>query len=159
VLGNHDKPRIASAGRAGAGARRGHAAAHAARHAHLYYGDEIGMQDVRDPAGPGAGPLQALNLPGRGWAGTELRRREPALQVGDYAPSCIHGDAFAFTREHDGRRFLIALNLGDAPATLRPDNPARGTIRVGTDRRREGDRVDGGIELAASEGVVVELGA
>jgi alpha-glucosidase len=89
----------------------------------------------------------------------ELRRREPALQVGDYAPSCIHGDAFAFTREHDGRRFLIALNLGDAPATLRPDAPARGTVLVGTDRRREGARVDGVVDLAANEGVVVELEA
>jgi glycosidase len=64
-----------------------------------------------------------------------------------------------FTRAHDGRRFLIALNLGDAPTALRPDLPERGTIRVGTDRRREGARVDGVIELAASEGVVVELEA
>jgi alpha-glucosidase len=87
----------------------------------------------------------------------DLRRREPALQVGDYAPAGIQGDAFGFVREHDGRSFLIALNLGDAPATLRPDNPARGTIAIGTDWRREGDRVDDVIELAANEGVVIAL--
>jgi alpha-glucosidase len=87
----------------------------------------------------------------------DLRRREPALQLGDYVPFCVHGNAFGFVREHDRQRFLTALNLGDAPATLRPHQPARGTIAVGTDRRREGDRVDGVIELAANEGILVEL--
>jgi alpha-glucosidase len=87
----------------------------------------------------------------------DLRRSEPALQIGDYATAAIEGDAFAFVREHEGRRFLTALNLGDEPAALRPERELRGRVMVGTNRRREGDQVDGVVELAPNEGVVVLL--
>ncbi|MGH3372387.1 MAG: alpha-amylase family glycosyl hydrolase, partial [Nocardioidaceae bacterium] len=41
-----------------------------------------------------------------------LRREEPALAVGSYARVCARGDVYAYLRSHDGRRLLVALNLG-----------------------------------------------
>ena len=66
VLGNHDHHRIAS--------RIGHAQARVAAMMLLtlrgtptmYYGDEIGMTDVPDPARPRAGPVRAATCPGLG---------------------------------------------------------------------------------------------
>jgi len=87
----------------------------------------------------------------------DLRRSEPALQIGDYATAGIEGDAFAFVREHEGRRFLTALNLGDEPAALRPERELRGRVMVGTNRKREGDFVDEAVELAPNEGIVLLL--
>jgi alpha-glucosidase len=207
VLGNHDKPRIASR----VGAARARIAALLLLTLRgtptIYYGDEIGMPDGDIPRDRIQDP-QALNLddpsfsrdpvrtPMR-WDGTELggfttgepwlpvgndagcsvdaqrddpdsmlslhrhllavRRREVALQLGEYAPFCIDGDAFAFTREHDGRRLLVAVNLGDSETTLQPGEPVRGTVIAGTHRDRESQQIDGSIELRGNEGVLVEM--
>jgi alpha-glucosidase len=86
-----------------------------------------------------------------------LRRAEPALQVGDYIPCCLDGDAFAFIREQAGRRFLTALNLGSGPASLHPGQPVNGIVSVGTDRHRDGRRIQGAIDLGPNEGLVVLL--
>lgn len=41
----------------------------------------------------------------------DLRRSEPALSIGEYMPMELGEDVFAYMREHDGDRFLVALNL------------------------------------------------
>jgi alpha-glucosidase len=87
----------------------------------------------------------------------DLRRTEPALQVGEYVPYHIDGDAFGFIRDQDGRRFLIALNFGSSPATLPVDHGIAGKVAIGTNRRREGERLEGEIELDGDEGIVIEL--
>ena len=58
VLGNHDKPRIAT--RAGAAQARVAAMLLLTLRGTptMYYGDEIGMHDVRDSTSPGAGSLR-----------------------------------------------------------------------------------------------------
>ncbi len=211
VLGNHDKPRIAS--------RVGEPQARVAAMLlltlrgtpTLYYGDEIGMHDVsipperlQDPQEknlPGLGlgrdpqrtPMQWTAEPGagftsgepwlpladdfrernvraqRGDAGSmfalyrrllELRRGEPALHVGSYRPVVTEGDVLAFVREHEGRRLLVALNLGHGPAALEPDGQAvRGRVLLGSHGGREGETVEGRTELRGDEGIVVLLDA
>lgn len=88
----------------------------------------------------------------------ELRRREPALSVGGYAPVVATEQIMAYLREHDGRTLLVALNLGHEPGYLTPQKwEPRGTVLLGTHRNREGTTIEGRIELRGDEGVVVLL--
>ena len=209
VLGNHDQPRIAS--------RVGHAQARVAAMLlltlrgtpTLYYGDELGMQDVAIPPERVRDP-QALNQPGVGrtrdpsrtpmpWTGEPhagfttgdpwlplaadaartnvaeqrddpdsplalhrrllaLRRREPALAVGSFAPVAAPPTVVAYVREHGARRFLVALNLSHAPAIVEAaPMPHGGEIVCATHVGREGGRVERRIVLEGSEGLVVRL--
>jgi alpha-glucosidase len=210
VLGNHDRPRIAT--RVGAEQARVAAVLLFTLRGTptLYYGDEIGMTNVpipperevdpwgrrvpgfgRDPertpmqwdGGPGAGfttgdpwlpispnastvnvaaedddPTSMLNLHRRL---IELRRREPALAVGSYAPVDARGDVLAYVREAaDGARFLVALNLGASPQVLDVDESiGMGDVVLSTLGDGEGRAVRGRVELAADEAVVVRLRA
>jgi alpha-glucosidase len=87
-----------------------------------------------------------------------LRRREPALVVGDYRPVVSEPDVVAYLREHAGARWLVALNLSATEQRLALEAPAaRGEIIVATDRKRERERVDAELRLAADEGVVVRV--
>jgi alpha-glucosidase len=88
----------------------------------------------------------------------ELRRSEPALGIGDYRPIAAHGNVIAYLREHGERRFLVALNLGHAPAQLTPERlELRGRIRVSTHGAHEGSPIAATIMLAGDEAMVVEL--
>jgi alpha-glucosidase len=84
-----------------------------------------------------------------------LRRREPALSHGAWAPVDADGAVLAYLRTHADARFLVALNLGAEPASL-PFGGA-GEVVLGTHRGRAGDRIDGTVELRGDEGVVVRL--
>lgn len=87
-----------------------------------------------------------------------LRRAEPALSVGGYAPVPAAGDVLAFVREADGRRFVIALNLGGGRATLTaPALGLVGEVVESTHPRRRRRAIDGTVELEPNEGVVVLL--
>jgi alpha-glucosidase len=206
VLGNHDRHRIAS--------RVGRAQARVAALLLLtlrgtptvYYGDEIGMEDVPIPPGQEQDPW-GINLPGLGlgrdpertpmqWSGAPnagfttgtpwlpiaadyretnvetqrcdpasmlalhrrliaLRRAEPALSVGGYAPVDAEGDVLAYLREHEGSRFLVALNLGGTPASL--DFGGSGVLVLSTDPERREAPVRGRVDLRGDEGVIVRL--
>jgi alpha-glucosidase len=209
VLGNHDKPRIAS--------RVGPAQARVAAMLlltvrgtpTLYYGDELGMADVAIPPDRVQDPFEK-NVPGRGlgrdpvrtpmqWDDTPnagfttgtpwlplsadwevvnvaaertdpdsmltlhrrliaLRRREAALAAGNYAPVAVSGDLLAYIRERHGRRFLVALNLGDQPYVLElPDDLGQGRIVLSTHLDREGESLGGELALRSDEGIVAEL--
>jgi alpha-glucosidase len=210
VLGNHDRSRIAS--------RVGPEQARVAAMLLLtlrgtptvYYGDEIGLQDVeippekvqdpweknvpglglgRDPertpmqwdasapnAGfcpeevepwlPIAGDYQKVNVEAQSKAPTSmlalhrrllaLRRTEPALSVGDYAPVEADGDLLAYVREGAGKRFLIVLNLGHDPQEL--DLGGRsGRIVLTTRLDREGEKVSSVLTLREDEGIISAL--
>jgi alpha-glucosidase len=209
VLGNHDNHRIAS--------RVGPAQARVAAMLlltlrgtpTLYYGDELGMQDVpippervqdpwekgvpglglgRDPertpmqwsaaahAGfstaepwlPLAADFAAVNVEAeRGEPGSmlalyraliELRRREPALAVGGYAPVAAEGPVLAYRRWQDDRQLLIALNLGAQPAALRlPAELARGAVVMTTRLDAGRPPADDRLELRPDEGVILSL--
>ncbi len=88
----------------------------------------------------------------------ELRRREPALALGDYTPAGLAGEVMAYVRQAEGRRFLVALNLGHAPGLLEPERLACcGTVVLSTCPGHEGGRIEGRIELDGDEGIVVAL--
>ncbi|HEX5871890.1 MAG TPA: DUF3459 domain-containing protein, partial [Longimicrobium sp.] len=85
----------------------------------------------------------------------DLRRREPALSVGDWAPVDADGDVLAWLRSHGGSRFLIALNLGAEPASLEFDGS--GEVVMSTIAAESARRVDGTVDLRGDEGVIVRL--
>jgi alpha-glucosidase len=88
----------------------------------------------------------------------ELRHSEPALQIGHYRPRGVEGDVLAYEREHDGRRLLIVLNLGSGPLVWSAtDDPPAGRVLISTVPDRPDNHVAGRVELAADEGVVIEL--
>jgi alpha-glucosidase len=206
VLGNHDQMRIAS--------RVGPAQARVAMvllltlrgTPTLYYGDELGLEDVPIPPAQARDPF-GLNMPGTGqgrdqertpmpgdtsadcgfttgepWlplgdgraqrsvaeqkdgpgsmltltrALLELRRQEPALATGAFAPLEAEGDALAYVRGSDERRFIVVLNLESRPKTIRWRQKSSGQVLLSTHPERAGGQVAGQIELAADEGVVI----
>jgi alpha-glucosidase len=78
-----------------------------------------------------------------------LRRELADLRDGAYARVACDGGLWAWRR---GASVVVALNLADAPASL---DGVHGSVRIGTDRARDGESVDGALRLAAWEGVVV----
>lgn len=85
-----------------------------------------------------------------------LRRAEPALAVGSYAPFAATEDVLAYLREKDGKRFLVALNLGSNPQTLQLGD-LRGRVALGTHPGRDGEEISVTLSLRGGEGLVVEL--
>jgi alpha-glucosidase len=86
----------------------------------------------------------------------DLRRAEPALHVGSYAPIAATGDLLAYIREGGGRRLLVALNLGGQPATLAASSLGKGRIALSTHLDRAGEHVSD-LALRGDEGVIVAL--
>jgi len=206
VLGNHDRHRVAT--------RVGPAQARVAAMLLLtlrgtptvYYGDEIGMEDVPIPPERVQDPWEK-NLPGKGlgrdpertpmqWSAEpnagftagdpwlpladdhrernvqaqrgepdsmlalhrrllKLRRAEPALAIGSYAPVDAEGDVLAYVREAEGARFLVALNLGHESASLPFDGS--GEVALGTHADREGASIESAVDLRGDEGMVIRL--
>ena len=210
VLGNHDKPRIAT--RAGAAQARIAAMLLLTLRGTptMYYGDEIGMRDVPVAPDQVQDPFEK-NVPGLGlgrdpvrtpmqwsdakWAGfttgfpwlpladdfktinvsnlrqeassilnlyhrlIDLRRKEPALSVGDYAALPAGDDLIAYMRKSAERRFLIALNFAGQSRNFNVGELQARTalLRISTYLDREHERVENELLLRADEGVVVEL--
>jgi alpha-glucosidase len=209
VLGNHDKPRIAT--------RIGAAQARVAAMLLLtlrgtptmYYGDEIGMHDVPIPPHEVKDPFEK-NVPGLGlgrdpertpmqWTGEEgagfttgrpwlpiaedyrsvnvavetedpvsilnlyrrliqMRRAEPALAVGEFAPVPADGDLIAYVRKADRRRLLIVLNLGTQPQTFATsDLEARAALLLSSHLDRAPREIGDSLELRPDEGIILEL--
>jgi alpha-glucosidase len=207
VLGNHDRPRVAS--------RVGQAQARVAAMLllslrgtpTLYYGDEIGMHQVaiapdqvRDPfeknvPGIGVGrdgcrtPMQwdatayagfstskpwlppaddfqhenvvNLNADARSIlslykALIGLRRKLPQLVSGDYAPIAAEGELLLYRRRSEGKAVVVALNLGAEPISLASDSAdLSGEILLSTFLDREGEKVQGTLDLRGDEGVII----
>jgi alpha-glucosidase len=88
-----------------------------------------------------------------------LRRHTPALVTGAYHPVEADGDVLAYLRaDPGGDRWLVALNLGPAPArlTLPGPDPA-GRVELSTRPGGDGRPVAGSLDLGGDEGVVVRL--
>jgi alpha-glucosidase len=86
----------------------------------------------------------------------ELRRSEPALAVGVYAPLSAEGAVLAYTRREGARQFLIALNLGPEPARLPlPAEPRDYEVALTTFLDRGRPPRGGVLELRADEGVIL----
>jgi hypothetical protein len=78
-----------------------------------------------------------------------LRRARDELRTGAYVQLDAPADAWAYRR---GDSTTVALNLSDVPVAV---TGLRGAVAIGTDRGRDGEAVDGGIELAPWEAAVV----
>jgi alpha-glucosidase len=85
----------------------------------------------------------------------ELRRREPALSVGDWAPLVAEDHVLAYARTWGQRRFVVALNLGAAPGLV-SRNDLAGRIALSTHPGHTGQRIEDRLELAGDEAVVIE---
>ncbi|HKT84883.1 MAG TPA: alpha-amylase family glycosyl hydrolase [Novosphingobium sp.] len=82
--------------------------------------------------------------------------RRSALRSSDRFRARRHeAGVLLFQREGDGGRYLSALNLSGERRLV--DIADAASVRVATDRSREGDRLYGRIELRADEGLVMEL--
>jgi alpha-glucosidase len=210
VLGNHDRPRVASR----VGPEQARVAAMLLLTLRgtptLYYGDEIGMHQVaiapdqvRDPfeknvPGLGVGrdgcrtPMQwdasryagfstsppwlpvaddfahenVVNLDADSRsilslykALIDLRRKLPQLKSGDYVPIAAQGDLLLYRRQRDGNATLIALNLGAEPVSISSHATGfDGEILLSTLLDRQGEKVEGALDLRGNEGVIVAVG-
>lgn len=83
------------------------------------------------------------------------RRSSPALRRGSYRSMKSPKSVFAYLREADGERRLVALNFSSRPA--RVTIPGAGRVRLSTDPAREAAAVTDAIELAPDEGVLIDL--
>jgi alpha-glucosidase len=95
----------------------------------------------------------------------ELRRREPALSVGDFTAMPCTGDVLAYRRHlPEERQFFIALNLGTEPAAIEASrdplhgtSALRGKIALSTGLNHEGEIVKDVVRLSGNEGIIVAL--
>jgi hypothetical protein len=79
--------------------------------------------------------------------------------VGAYEAIAADADMLAYVRAHEGRLFLVVLNLGTEPADFQmPAGTGGGKIVVCTAVQREGEEVAEAIEVQGNEGMVVEVG-
>jgi alpha-glucosidase len=85
----------------------------------------------------------------------ELRRQEPALATGDFAPLEIEGEALAYTRSSGTARFAVILNLEPRSKVIRWREELGGRVALSTHPERTGRPVADRIELAADEAVVI----
>jgi alpha-glucosidase len=84
-----------------------------------------------------------------------LRREHPVLRLGDFERfGPTPEGTFAFRRIGPSGRLTVVLNLTDEPRTVPDGGP--GQVLVGTDRSRDGERVERSVELRPNEAIVVE---
>ena len=209
VLGIHDRPRIVE--------RVGQAQARVAAMLlltlrgtpTLYYGDEIGMEQVaiapdqvRDPFEknvPDIGigrdgcrtPMQWADQAGAGFTSGEpwlpipssatmtnverldkdptsilnlyrallkLRNACPALSEGDSSDVGAIGDVLYYQRKSIGQKYMIVLNLADAPDSLDRFEITPGSeIVLSTNLDRTGQRTSGSTILRGNEGLILKV--
>jgi alpha-glucosidase len=85
-----------------------------------------------------------------------LRRKLLPLRSGDYVPIAAQGDLLLYRRQSEGQAVVIALNLGDQPVSIASDAAGlSGDILLSTFLDREGEKVEGTLDLRGNEGVVI----
>ncbi|WP_072393322.1 DUF3459 domain-containing protein [Hyphomicrobium sp. CS1GBMeth3] len=84
-----------------------------------------------------------------------LRRREPTLSLGDWAPLQTTNGVLSYTRACADRLFVIALNLDSIPKAIRFEPCLHGTIELSTNAKRTGEPVYERLDLSADEAVIV----
>ncbi len=89
----------------------------------LYYGSEWGLTGQK--RGGDDAPLRpALEAPGESPLTSlvarlaRIRHATPALRRGNYRQLFVASEQFAFAREYEGQRVLVAVNAAPTPATL-----------------------------------------
>ena len=85
-----------------------------------------------------------------------LRRATPALHSGAMRGLGVQGDVFAYVREADGRRLVVAVNFAAEPQRFHVAEAEGGTIVISTASGREGQPVSALIDLGPDEAVVIQ---
>jgi glycosidase len=86
-----------------------------------------------------------------------VRGESRALTEGGYAELPRDGDGcLSYVRQAGSERVLVALNL--TGASRRIAGEWNGQVLVATSAGRDGERVEGALDLAADEALVVDLG-
>jgi alpha-glucosidase len=85
-----------------------------------------------------------------------LRRSEPALSVGNYAPVESEGDIVAYIREYESRRMLVVANLGHRPQSVPLRQMVIRTL-LSTHVHRENESIQDTLELRSDEAVIAEI--
>jgi alpha-glucosidase len=80
-----------------------------------------------------------------------LRRELPALRAGRYETWPAPADVWAWRR---GDEALVAVNFAETATAL---DGVDGTVRISTDRARDGELVGGSLVLGPLEAVIVDL--
>ena len=110
----------------------------------------LGPQAARPVAAQAADPTSMLALYR---VLLRLRRAHAALAVGAIEHVLHEGAVLSYERVEAGRRFLIVLNLDDAPRMLA--RPGRFEVTLSTHLDRAGEALDGAITLRAAEGLLL----
>lgn len=115
----------------------------------IYYGDELGLEGGGDPGCRGTMPWNDLPT---GFvdtisAITSLRRRAPALRVGEWRPVAATSDAVAYERWSGRARYLVGINRGRRSASLAVEG--QGTTVWGS------GGIEGGLTVAGRSAVIV----
>jgi alpha-glucosidase len=85
-----------------------------------------------------------------------LRRKLPQLVTGAYQPVAAQGDILLYRRDGDGGAVMVALNLGAEPVSVASSSIGFGrTILLSTFLDRQGEEVQGTLDLRGNEGVVL----
>jgi alpha-glucosidase len=89
----------------------------------------------------------------------QLRQQEPSLMAGNYKPVYADQQALAYIRHAPGDKcFLIVLNLSHRPCYLNIQHiPIEGTVVLSSSDELEDRTINGRINLAGDEGIIVEL--
>jgi cyclomaltodextrinase len=118
----------------------------------LYYGDELGMEGGDDPHSRGAMPWAEIatrdNLIDTVSALAFLRKRAPALRLGEWRPLAATANAVAYERRHNRSRYVVGINRGSRTARL--DVPGSGTTVWG-----DGDHEGGNLRVAPRSAVII----
>jgi alpha-glucosidase len=114
------------------------------------------------PAPPAGVPTVAEQRADRGsllWFCRDLitlRRRHPELMAGSMRIVPAPEGVLAWERRDSGRGgFVVAINLGDAPAVIGLGPVTESQVLLGTDRRRDGQTLAGDTSLGPSEGLLI----
>jgi alpha-glucosidase len=86
-----------------------------------------------------------------------LRRRHPALAIGDYIGFPTDDECLIFIRRHERERILVMLNFsGDRRVVALPDVLNQGSLLFSSRLDRTHGVVTGPVELAAAEGLLIQ---
>lgn len=85
------------------------------------------------------------------------RRSSPALRRGSYRSIAAPKSVFAYIREADGERRLVALNFSSRPARVAIPGGGGGRVRLSTDPARALEALGTVAEVGADEGLLIDV--
>jgi alpha-glucosidase len=85
-----------------------------------------------------------------------LRKKLPQLADGAYQPIAAQGDILLYRRTGEGEAVVVALNLGAEPVSIAASSIGLGhEIALSTSLDRQGEQVQGELDLRGNEGVIL----